>query len=94
MIYRKNQTRTPSPGGFHRFHNDKNQSVSGFGEGDYIRLKDEFGTVWRGSAEREADNLVRYRFRDEKGHSISGISDTFGVVLRDDRGNTWRGFVS
>jgi hypothetical protein len=93
MIYRKQQRRTTAPGGFHRFHNVDNQILVGFGDGDYIRLRDEFGNVWRGSAEREADNTVRYRFRDEKGHTITGISDSYGIVLRDEKGKSWRGFV-
>lgn len=93
MIYRKTQIHSTAPGGFHRFQNAQKQSVYGFGEGDYIRLRDEYGNMWRGSAERDADNCIRYRFRDDKGSSISGISDNYGIILRDDKGNTWRGFV-
>jgi len=93
MVYRRKQTRRTAPGGFHRFQNASNQSVYGFGDGDYIRLRDEFGQIWRGSAEREQDNTVRYRFRDEKGHTISGMSDSYGIILRDEKGNSWRGFV-
>jgi hypothetical protein len=93
MIYRRNQVRKISPGGFLRFQSVHNQSVYGFGDGDYIRLRDEFGQVWRGCAEREQDNTIRYRFRDEKGKSISGISDSYGIILRDEKGNSWRGFV-
>ena len=93
MIYRKTSNRTITPGGFHRFQNDAKQAVYGFGEGDYIRLRDEFGNTWRGSAERDNDAQVRYRFRDAKGRSITGISDHYGVILRDEKGNTWRGFV-
>jgi hypothetical protein len=65
----------------------------GYGEGDFVRLRDEFGNVWNGVAEPQGDNVVRFRFRDEKGKSITGISDSFGIVLRDEKGNTWRGFV-
>jgi len=69
-------------------------NVHGYGEGDYIRLRDEYGNVWMGSATRDDhSSMVRYRFRDNNGKSISGISDSFGIVLRDDSGNTWRGFV-
>lgn len=93
MIYRRKQAHKKSPGGFLRFQNVLNQTVYGFGDGDYIRLRDEFGRVWRGSAEREQDNSVRYRFRDETGQTISGISDSYGIVLRDEKGNAWRGFV-
>jgi hypothetical protein len=67
--------------------------MTGYGYGDFVRLRDEFGTVWNGIADPQEDNVVRYRFRDESGRSITGISDTFGIVLRDDKGNTWRGFV-
>ena len=93
VIYRKTHNRTVMPGGFHRFQNDQKQSVFGFGEGDYIRLRDEFGNIWRGCAERDSDSQVRYRFRDAKGGSITGISDRYGVILRDEKGKTWRGFV-
>jgi hypothetical protein len=93
MIYRRKQIRKTAPGGFLRFQNAHNQSVYGFGDGDYIRLKDEFGHIWRGTAEREDDNSIRYRFRDESGQSISGISDSYGIILRDEKGNSWRGFV-
>jgi hypothetical protein len=93
MIYRRRHTHSTSPGGFHRFQNSLRQIVYGHGDGDYIRLRDEYGNVWRGSATCEDDNTVRYRFRDQHGITISGISDAFGVVLRDERGNTWRGFV-
>jgi hypothetical protein len=94
MIYRRRHNRSFVPGGFHHFENVNKVKVFGFGEGEYIRLRDEYGNVWRGSAERDQDNSVRYRFRDAKGHTITGISDTFGVILRDEKGNTWRGFVS
>jgi len=65
----------------------------GYGEGDFVRLRDEFGNVWNGVAEPQDNNLVRFRFRDQTGKSITGISDSFGIVLRDEKGNTWRGFV-
>jgi hypothetical protein len=76
-----------------RFRSSDHSTVHGYGEGDYIRLRDEYGNVWMGSATRDDNNITRYRFRDHRGRSISGVSDTFGVILRDDKGNTWRGFV-
>jgi hypothetical protein len=93
MIYRRRFAHSLVPGGFFRFQNAQRQTVHGYGEGDYIRLRDEFGNIWRGVATREADNTIRYRFRDQNGASISGISDAYGVVLRDERGRTWRGFI-
>jgi hypothetical protein len=65
----------------------------GYGEGDFVRLRDEYGNVWNGVAEPQGDNIFRYRFRDANGKSITGISDSLGIVLRDEKGNTWRGFV-
>lgn len=94
MIYRRRHSRSFVPGGFHHFENINKTKVYGFGEGEYIQLRDEFGNVWRGTAQRDEDNAIRYRFRDNKGNSITGISDHYGVVLRDEKGNTWRGFVS
>lgn len=81
------------PGGYFTFQNAQNQIVSGPGDGDYIFLRDENGAQWRGIAERQADDTIRYRFRDDAGNSISGISDGYGITLRDQNGKTWRGFV-
>ena len=93
MIYGRKQIRKTAPGGFLRFQNSLKQCFFGFGEGDYIRLRDEFGNTWLGSALRDDNNAVRYRFRDEKGTTISGMSDSLGIMLRDEKGNAWRGFV-
>lgn len=93
MIYRKRRSNGVQSG-FYRFENSRNRTgMFGYGEGEFVRLRDEYGTVWSGTVEAQDDNLVRYRFRDDKGRTISGISDSFGIVLRDDKGNTWRGFV-
>jgi hypothetical protein len=65
----------------------------GFGDGEYVRLRDEHGELWQGTVEVLFDDTVRYRFRDSRGRSITGISDRYGILLRDEKGNTWRGFV-
>jgi hypothetical protein len=93
MIYRSQSRYTRATGGFFRFRSADRQTVYGYGEGDYIRLRDEYGNVWVGSATREDGNLVRYRFRDSSGRYVTGVSDSFGVTLRDDKGKTWRGLV-
>ncbi len=93
MIYRRRRNRQGLPGGQFTFQNAQNRVVSGPGDGDYIFLRDEHGSQWRGIAERQADDTIRYRFRDDAGNSISGISDGTGITLRDQKGNTWRGFV-
>jgi hypothetical protein len=93
MLYRRRRARLSRvPGGFYRIENG-HRSVSGFGDGEYVRLRDENGAIWRGTAEPQGDDTVRYRFRDSNGNVISGISDRFGILLRDEHGNTWRGFV-
>lgn len=67
--------------------------MHGFGDGEFVRLVDEFGNVWRGQAESYDDKTIRFLFRDSDGGRISGISDSCGVTLRDERGNTWRGYL-
>lgn len=94
VIYRRRRTRQSVPGGYFQFENTASHSVlHGHGEGDLIRLRDQYGNVWRGQAERYSDNTVRYLFRDSDGRTISGMSDSYGVILRDEHGNVWRGFV-
>jgi hypothetical protein len=94
MIYSKQRKRTRIPGGFFHLEEEKTRTrVFGFGHGDQIKLKDEYGNTWRGSATRNPDNSVAYRFRDDVGHSLSGVSSDAVVTLRDEHGNTWKGFV-
>ncbi len=93
MIYRRRRQRLSAPRGFYRFEGGNHRTIFGFGDGDFVRLRDEFGNVWQGTAERQSDNTVRFRFRDTEGNVIAGISDGAGVVLRDEHGNTWRGII-
>lgn len=67
--------------------------MSGFGDGDFIRLRDEDGNLWQGTVDVNDDETKHYRFRDAKGNAISGYCDDFGVLLRDDKGRTWRGYI-
>jgi len=79
--------------GYYRIQGKGSQFLHGFGDGDFIRLRDEKGNEWRGVAE-VYESMVRYRFRDSEGNYISGMSDaSSGIILRDEKGNTWRGFV-
>ena len=94
MIYSSDQKSRSLPGGFFHLEDERTKTrVFGYGQGDYIKLKDEYGNVWTGSATRNPDNSVVYRFRDGKGTSLSGVSEGSVVTLRDQRGNTWKGFV-
>ena len=93
MIHRRRRQRSSVQSGFYRFEGGRGGTVCGFGDNDYIRLRDEFGNVWRGHAEKQADSTTHYSFRDSEGNIITGISDRSGIVLRDEHGNTWRGFV-
>ena len=57
--------------------------MHGFGDGDFICLRDEHGHEWRGVAE-VWDTMIRFRFRDSDGNYLSGISDQdSGIMLRD-----------
>ena len=94
MIYNKQRKRSRVPGGFFYLEDEKTKTrVFGSGQGDYVKLKDECGNTWVGSAVRNPDGSVVYSFRDPKGRSLTGVSDTLGVTLRDGMGNTWKGFI-
>jgi hypothetical protein len=94
MLFAKQRQRATLPGGNFFLEDEKTKTrVSGHGQGEYIRLKDEYGNVWMGSATRNDDNSIQYRFRDAKGKSMTGVAYGPAVTLRDERGNTWKGFV-
>ena len=94
MIYAKPRKRSKMPGGFFHLEEEKTKTrVFGFGHGDNIKLKDEYGNIWRGSATRNPDNSIVYRFKDGTGRSLSGVSHDAVVTLRDEHGKTWKGFV-
>jgi len=92
MIGRRNR-QTKAPSGYFQFSSFEHLTISGYGEGDFVRLKDEQGHVWLGIADVRDDRSVFYRFRRGDGKVISGVSDGYGIVLRDERGQTWRGYV-
>ena len=93
MIYRRKRRRSGVRSGFYRFENEQHKQVYGYGDGDFVRLRDEHGNIWQGQAEDMGDNTSRFIFKDPDGNRISGIADENGVVLRDEKGHTWRGFI-
>ena len=94
MIYRRRRSNRGAPTGFYRFENIRTRTAMyGYGDGDFVRLRDESGNIWNGRADAQDDNVIRYCFRDDTGKSMTGVSDSFGIVLRDEKGDTWRGFV-
>ncbi len=94
MIYKKNRVHSRTPGGFFSFEEEKTKTrIYGFGYGDSIRLRDEFGETWRGTAELGSDETVHYTFRNSRGRVVTGVVDGIAIVLRDARGKTWRGLV-
>lgn len=80
--------------GYHAFRieNHKREVLTGFGDGDFIRLHDQAGNEWHGSAERQGDT-IRLMFRDGRGRYATGIANNMGVMLKDDKGNVWRGYL-
>ena len=94
MIYKRNRVYSATPGGYFSFEEEKTKvRMHGFGYGEYIRLRDEYGHIWRGSAEKAADGSFHYTFRNNHGKAVSGLADGFGITLRDEKGKTWRGFI-
>lgn len=95
MIFTKPRRANTLPGGYFHLEEEKTKTrVAGFGHGDNIRLKDEYGNVWVGSAWRNDDTSIVYRFRTNRGRTLTGVAEGEAVTLRDERGNTWKGFVS
>ena len=92
-MIRRRRPRSRSQSGHYYFETVNHRVITGYGDSQYVRLRDEFGNVWQGSAEPQDDDTVRYRFRDQHGKMISGVSDTNGILLRDEKGHTWRGYV-
>jgi hypothetical protein len=93
-IFQRKRVHSKIPGGFFSFEEESSHTrLYGFGHGDHLQLRDEFGNIWRGTAEKVSDEAVRYTFKDVNGNTITGVSDSFGIVLRDSRGKTFRGFI-
>lgn len=90
---KKNNARKTAHAGYYRIESPNQGVMQGFGDGEFIRLRDEFGREWHGVAEHFDQDLIRLRFRDEQGETISGVIDRSGIVLRDSKGKTWRGFA-
>lgn len=94
VIYSSRKKKKTEPGGYFHLEEESSKTrVAGFGQGEHIKLWDEYGNLWIGSAVRNPDHSVVYRFRDARGRTLSGVSDGNTVTLRDPRGRTWKGFV-
>lgn len=49
MIYAKSRKNLRLPGGFFHLEEEKSKTrVFGYGHGEHIKLKDEYGNIWRG----------------------------------------------
>jgi hypothetical protein len=94
MLYHREGKGSSVRDGFYRLQKTRGKgTLSGFGIGGVVRLRDQQGMEWTGTAELLPGGTTRYRFHDGQGKRISGISDSCGILLRDDEGNAWRGFV-
>lgn len=95
MMFSRKSRKNNQPGGYFHLQDERTKTrVSGHGQGDNIRLKDEYGNAWFGSALRNQDGSIVYQFRDEHGKSLTGVSHGEVVTLRDERGGTWKGFIA
>jgi hypothetical protein len=94
VIYKRHRAHRKAPGGFFSFEEEATKArMHGFGYDDFIRVRDDYGHIWRGIAEEGADGSFRYTFRNSRGRTLSGLADGYGITLRDEKGKTWRGFV-
>jgi hypothetical protein len=94
MIYHRSRKRSTASNGCYRFENVRGQGkLTGFGIEGIVRLRDEYGVEWAGTAELQDGGITSYRLRSPQGATMSGISDGHAILLRDERGNAWRGFV-
>lgn len=94
MIFQKKRVHSSIPGGFFNFEEEFSKTrLHGFGYGEHIHLRDHYGNVWRGTAQKSVDDIVHYTFRDAMGRTITGVADGSSVTLRDSKGKSWRGFI-
>ena len=94
MIFGKQRRRAGLPGGYFHLQEEHTKTrMSGYGHGDHIKLVDEYGNIWTGSAVRNPDGSVVYRFRSSDGRNLSGVCEGLVVTLRDEKGRTWKGFI-
>ena len=82
MLYSKQRKRQWLPGGHFHLEEEKTKTrVWGYGHGDDIKLKDEYGNVWRGSATRSS----RCATEKETSGRVSS-TDLASVRANHDRG--------
>ena len=93
LIYGRKRQRRGLRNRQYRLEGKNRVQMSGANDGDFVRLRDEFGRVWMGQIDRLADDTFRLLLRDADGNHASGLADQCGVVLRDASGTTWRGIV-
>jgi hypothetical protein len=94
MIYQKTTKRTSAKHDYIQLQAERSKGwLRGSGDDNFVRLKDELGNVWSGTAERGADNIVYYHLRDASGRYMSGVATNFTRMLRDGKNRTWKGIV-
>lgn len=93
MIYQKLNRRMSAKHDFIQLQDERTKGwLRGSGDETFVRLRDEHGNVWAGTAERGPDNLVYYHLRDTTGRPMSGVATSYTRVFRQGK-NTWKGIV-
>ena len=94
MIYKKLNKRSSVGHDFIQLQQEKTKGwLRGYGDETFVRLRDEHGSVWVGTAERGNDDLVYYHLRDAAGRPMSGVATSYTRVFRDGKNRTWKGIV-
>ena len=75
MLYGRKRSSLPA-GFYHMQSAAAPHSMYGFGDGEFVRLRDESGEIWQGTVEAQTEDMVRYRFRDRKGRYVSHCHNT------------------
>ncbi len=92
MLYqRKTRLKSYGQGSIHLEEESSKLRVSGYGNGDFVSLKDEFGTTWAGFSYRGEDNRTYYHVTNPDGKRMTGVANDSSISFRDDSGRLFKG---
>jgi hypothetical protein len=94
MLYqRKARLRSGGHSLIHLEEEHTKMRVSGYGSGEFVCLKDEYGNTWAGTAYKGEDERTYYHLTDPSGKRMTGVSNEVAVTFRDDLGRNFKGLL-